>query len=128
MTADHTADALDLDALRKVAEAATPPPWYVVRLPGHEFAADVGTTPDPDVGQAVAAATLADPACLIEDAEHIAAFDPATVLTLLDRLEAAEAKVARVRAVHADAGDGWCLGCDAECPCATWDALRGESS
>ena len=30
------------------------------------------------------------------DAAHIAAFDPPTVLALLDRLEAAEAKVARV--------------------------------
>jgi len=31
-----------------------------------------------------------------EDVEHIATFDPPTVLALLDRLEAAEAKVARV--------------------------------
>ena len=44
------------------------------------------------------------------------------------RAQAAEATVARVRAVHANAGDGWCLGCDADWPCATWDALRGEPS
>lgn len=80
-----TADALDLDALRKVAEA---------------------------VGDSW------EPVCLRQP----------TVLALLDRLEAAEAKAARVEAVHADAGDGWCLGCDADWPCATWGALRGEPS
>lgn len=85
MTADHTADTLDLDALRFIGEAN--------RTSG-----------------------------------HTAQLRPETVLALLDRLETAEAKVARVEAVHADAGDGWCLGCDADWPCATWDALRGESS
>lgn len=58
MTADHTADAFDLAALRRVAEAAAPPNVEVGVL-----------------------------------------LDPPTVLTLLDRLEAAEAKVARVEAL-----------------------------
>ena len=42
-------------------------------------------------------------------------------------LDADRAKVARVESVHANAGDGWCLGCDADWPCRTWDALRGDS-
>lgn len=35
----------------------------------------------------------------VEDAEHMVTFDPPTVLALLDRLAAAEAKVARAEAL-----------------------------
>lgn len=49
--------------------------------------ADVGTTPDPDEGQAIAAATTASSACLIEDAAHIASWHPQVALAVADWLD-----------------------------------------
>lgn len=68
------------------------------------------------------------------DAEHIAAFDPPTVLELLDRLERAEAAVERVRELAAECernnlwlarwyDAGGCLSINAELRLA--DALDG---
>jgi hypothetical protein len=74
VSADLLRQAADrLDAL---ADAAEPGPWFVVRIPGHSDYADVGTTPDPDVGIAVCYATLAQPSCPIENAAYIAAMSP----------------------------------------------------
>ena len=84
----------DLTNLRKIAEAATPGPWvygdnrdglgnklHPAKFPGkYNPIADFEYTED-------------------EDAEHIATFDPMTVLSLITRLEQAEAVVARVREV-----------------------------
>lgn len=79
------------------------------------------------------------------DARHMAAFDPPTVLALIARAEAAEAKIAAVRELHAAkhgekpvyASDDWhaerepvewvsyavCTGCSASYPCPTIAAL-----
>lgn len=95
-------EPLDLAALREIASAATEGPWRVykdtlgaLRSEAVETAwthgdADEDTEPVTDW-------------CLPEDAAHIAAFDPQTALTLLDRLEAADARWARVEAELADA-------------------------
>lgn len=88
----------DLTNLRKIAEASTPGPWvygdnrdglgnklHPAKFPGkYNPISDFEYTED-------------------EDAEHIATFDPPTVLALLARLEQAEQAVARAREVAA----GW---------------------
>lgn len=98
-----TAPDLDLAALRKAAEAATPGPW---RHPDHGsvFAAD---SEQPD-GTHVAVARCGDEwvpsgglMCWRQakaNAVHIAAFDPPTCLALLDRLDAAERELTQLRA------------------------------
>lgn len=81
---------LDLDHLRRVAEAATPGPWEQER-DGH-IVCEATVRGD----------LVAEASHWTTDAAHIAAFDPPTVLALIDRLEAAEAKVARVAALADD--------------------------
>ena len=89
---------LDLAELRKVAEAATQGIWYVRRDSILSSATEGSLIPR------IAGETGSD-----ENAEHIAAFDPATVLALLDRLEDAEAAE--------DEHDQ----CPAQCPvCGDW--------
>lgn len=75
----------DLTALRALAEKATPGPWTVR---GHEVIseANLGT---------VQAPWIADVDGPFEDAQFIAAANPSVVLSLLDRLERAEAKAKR---------------------------------
>ena len=69
-----------------------------------------------------------------EDAAHIAGMDPTTVLALLDRLEAAEAAVERVREMHRELrNSGSALYPDPLCecgdrwPCPTITALDGDA-
>lgn len=73
---------IDLDALEAVARAATPGPWHQ----GAHYIGAGGEPYDPEafVGQA----------SILCDAEHIAAFDPPTVLTLIAKLREAEAVIA----------------------------------
>ena len=89
---------LDPDHLRRVAEAATPGRWLVTHDP-------MGTHVETDLdhmGRIVKGSSLDRGAEFVEqDAAHIAAFDPPTVLELIDRLEAAEAKVAGAEEVRA---------------------------
>ena len=79
----------NLDQLRQVAERATPGPWECVE--GDEafgLGAPVGClTWDDHSGEVFKK----------EDAEHVATFDPPTVLALIERVESAEAAVQRVR-------------------------------
>lgn len=77
---------LDLSALRKVAEAATPGPWSALgtgRSGGdHWYVCDEG--------EAIASISAQDginEAQREPDATHMATFDPPTVLALLDELE-----------------------------------------
>ena len=69
---------IDLDALEAVARAATPGPWHQ----GAHYIGAGGEPYDPEavVGQA----------SILCDAEHIAAFDPPTVLALIAKLREAE--------------------------------------
>ena len=98
----------ELGRLREVAEAATPGPWYWEPPSGEDWPQSdeslltrhrgEGDDYDPDVLSAWgydASGTHASD----EDRTHISTFDPPTVLALLDRLEAAEAKVARAQAL-----------------------------
>ena len=97
---------MNLDELRKVAEAATPGPWHAEKKPsslecdGKTFDAWMVYTDD----------DLASGFWAYEgdaDMEHIATFDPPTVLALLDVTEAASNLDAHI------ALNGGChLGCD----------------
>lgn len=135
-----TTPPLDLPALRDIANAATPGPWatYDAGGPGDDWPIEAGPEAEylghsPDDG---VRAGFTEP-----DATHIAAFDPPTVLALIDRAEAAEKKVAAVRELHAHKhydkygrshkepqGHGaWCTFCGNapdDC-CATIKALDG---
>lgn len=71
---------IDVKRLREVAEAATPGPWSDDRTEGNVWA--------PGNRERVAQTFARH---YWQDTEHIATFDPPTVLALLDRLEAAEA-------------------------------------
>ena len=75
----------NLAEIRARAEAATPEPWEIIG--GGEYVTGVGLI----IGREC------DGGVTSEDAAHIAGMDPTTVLALLDRLEAAEAAVERVR-------------------------------
>lgn len=71
---------LDLKRLREIANAATPGPWRAA-----EYGA-VMTMENEDVAQG-------DLGQVEENAAHIAAFNPETVIALLDRIEALEKKL-----------------------------------
>lgn len=86
MTEEH-AEALDLGKLREVASAATPGPWGRATTDGMGWAVHRG--------EHETVALYADR----DDAEHIATFDPPTVLALIERVERAEAAVERVRTI-----------------------------
>ncbi|WP_102157666.1 ead/Ea22-like family protein [Zhihengliuella halotolerans] len=86
---------LDLSDLREIASAATDGPWTHQPYGGQNQNGDFsgGSLFGGDGEYLVS--EVAD-----EDGAHIAAFDPPTALALIDRLEAAEAAVARVEALH----------------------------
>lgn len=84
---------LNLNELRKVAEAATPGPWEVA-----DEGYDERYVYDSASGQMCWTPDLPGHWSLA-DATHIATFDPPTVLALLDRVAELEAKVARVEAL-----------------------------
>lgn len=87
----------DIERLREIAAKATPGPWRKSLFEGDDgtphigdfgwtvYGCPAGETEDSEQGRA--------------DADYIAEADPSTVLALLDRLEAAEAAVERVRAL-----------------------------
>lgn len=90
----------DIHAWRKVAEAATPGVWTAL--------VD-GVYVDPqwtDEGWLTYEAEIVELESEDDephpDAAHIATFDPPTIFSILDRLEAAAAKVARVEALAAE--------------------------
>ena len=86
---------LNLTKLRKIAEAATPGPWNLHTLRTDETH-DIRGSIDDEADIVIYAE------CEDADAAHVATFDPPTVLALIDRLEAAEAKVERVRTALAN--------------------------
>ncbi len=90
---------IDVDALRMVAEGATPGPWEI-----YDDGESVGVC-DSDVGDWIAglgegrAFNTSASKDGVYDAAFIAAANPETVLALLDRLQAAEGAVERVRSL-----------------------------
>ena len=105
MTDDHKADPLDLDALETVARKATPGPWAmttdgdVYRIEEDE---DEIVPTEPVVSTEWLRGAGTRQLRLSEsDANHIANFDPPTVLALLAALKEARAGLA----------DAWDEGC-----------------
>lgn len=95
----QTPPPLDLATLRVIAEGATEGPWriYTVTDSGGRSAAVETAWAHDEQGEDT---ELVTDWCSPEDAAHIAAFDPPTVLALIARVEAAEAKIAAVRELH----------------------------
>ncbi|RKS19671.1 Ead/Ea22-like protein [Arthrobacter sp. AG1021] len=85
---------INLDTLRKTAEAATPGPWDLYSTQDYEVFCAANFT---DSNYDPPAVTYGSDRS--EDAEFIATFNPETVLALLSRLEQAEQAVQRVREV-----------------------------
>lgn len=93
----------DLTALRRIAEAATPGPWrndgqldpHIVYDDDWSIAEATRYDHDQPLGASRGPGYI-DP---LANAAHIAAFNPATALRLLARLERAEADAARLREV-----------------------------
>ena len=81
---------MNREELRRLAEAATPGPW-------ESYDRGIGWEVWADGAPLNSAFRDTFPAY---DAAYIAATDPAAVLDLLDRLDAAEARLAAVRALH----------------------------
>lgn len=102
---------IDLDVLRKTAEAATPGPWRIYRGDANEgrgAAVETEWAHD-EAGEDTEPVT---DWCVTGDAAHIAAFDPPTAIALLDRIKELEAMFldkfarhegAKMRAVTAEA-------------------------
>ena len=124
------------EKLRKLAEAATPGPW---EADGGEISQHWSSL-EPWL-EIVGKREACGPYCYggtagverTEDAEFIAAANPASVLGLLDQLDAAEAKLAAVRALHfgeyvEDDDRNRCFECGDEWPCPTIRALDGEAA
>ena len=85
---------MELNELRKTAEAATPGPWDLYSTQDYEVFCAANFT---DSNYDPPAVTYGSDRS--EDAEFIATFNPETALALLSRLEQAEQAVARVREV-----------------------------
>lgn len=81
--------ALDLAALRKVAEAATPGEWDASCIGSEGYHLMATNTDGPKRRIVVARCTYEKWETDRANAEHIAAFHPATVLALLDLIESA---------------------------------------
>ena len=88
----------NLDDLEAVARAATPGPWVAT---GTRAWGDPYLEVLPVFGVVESADSDMAHACIdpLEngDAEHIATFDPPTVLALIERLKQAEARIAEAR-------------------------------
>lgn len=97
MTEQTNETPLDLGRLREVAEGATPGSWEMTRE-GQSHPRDSVA----DVADERGVPVFADccgytGSALTQDAEHIATFDPPTVLALIERLERAEMTLDQVR-------------------------------
>ena len=115
MTENTRHETPDVAELRRLAEAATPGPWYLDGpwWYGDDDSAYCISTAE-DAGRI--AVTIAPPRYIFggerevrdANARFIAAANPATVLALLDAAaerDALAAKVERVRALHKSSGD-----------------------
>ncbi|KAA1063427.1 ead/Ea22-like family protein [Enterobacter mori] len=88
---------IDKRALREAAEKATPGPWYVHDKPCEDGNYGIDTSDKEFLAEAVVWWGFARQSIWREeDAKHIAAANPATVLALLDELEAAEKRIAEL--------------------------------
>lgn len=112
-------DITDLTRMKAVAEAATPGPWrFGVMSFDHPFVYAAGLAvahPHLDDDEPARAAGIAD---------HIATFDPPTVLALIAEVQRARAEgAAEVRAAVEALANEWATGCGAygiQLTCADW--------
>ncbi|EQA1635876.1 ead/Ea22-like family protein [Enterobacter hormaechei] len=87
----------DKRALREAAEKATPGPWYVHDKPCEDGNYGIDTSDKEFLAEAVVWWGFARQSIWREeDAKHIAAANPATVLALLDELEAKDKQIAEL--------------------------------
>lgn len=93
-------DELDLTKLREVAEAATPGPWEsVVSTYSSEYS-DYEGARIPGVAEDISDYYIGTvPPLEVDDAAHIATFDPPTVLELIDEIERLRETLATVKAI-----------------------------
>lgn len=85
---------IDKQALREAAEKATPGPWYVHDKPCEDGNYGIDTSDKEFIAEAVVWWGFSRQSIWREeDAKHIAAANPATVLALLDELEAKERRI-----------------------------------
>ncbi len=92
---------LDLNQLREIAEAATPWPWEssMVRVEPDADNALRGAGVIRDGNGSIVLMVANGPEILVSDATHIAAFDPPTVLALIDEIELLRETLATVRSI-----------------------------
>lgn len=92
---------IDTKAIRAAAEAAAPGPWKQVG--GVLYDKDFDSIFAAGYGIGLGQADTRDPTCKRkENGEFLKQINPATILELLDRLEAAEKDAARYRAIAAN--------------------------
>lgn len=85
---------IDKRALREAAEKATPGPWYVHDKPCEDGNYGIDTSDKEFLAEAVVWWGFSRQSIWREeDAKHIAAANPATVLALLDELEAKDRRI-----------------------------------
>ncbi|MEG6059281.1 ead/Ea22-like family protein [Enterobacter roggenkampii] len=90
---------IDKRALREAAEKATPGPWYVHDKPCEDGNYGIDTSDKEFLAEAVVWWGFSRQSIWREeDAKHIAAANPATVLALLDELEAKDKRIAELEA------------------------------
>ena len=88
---------IDKRALREAAEKATPGPWYVHDKPCEDGNYGIDNSDKEFLAEAVVWWGFARQSIWREeDAKHIAAANPATVLALLDELEAKDKQIAEL--------------------------------
>jgi hypothetical protein len=89
---------IDKQALREAAEKATPGPWYVHDKPCEDGNYGIDTSDKEFLAEAVVWWGFSRQSIWREeDAKHIAAANPATVLALLDELEAKDKQIADLK-------------------------------
>ena len=91
---------LDLTKLREIAEAATPGPWEsVVSTYSSEYG-DYKGARIPGVAEEISDYYIGTvPPLYVDDAAHIAAFDPPTALLLIDEIERLRTALIELRRV-----------------------------
>ena len=92
----------DLKEFWEIAQNTTPGPWWAIDIPERMSGEPAKTVIDS--GPSLICYEVVHDF----DAEHIATFDPPTVLELLARLEAAEAKIAAIEAAAEREHAGGC--------------------
>lgn len=90
---------LNLDAMRKIAEAATPGPWIIDSLESGEHGVFIEDG-NPDYLKLGCASAIVASHLVGKNADYLEAFDPETVLALITRLEQAERELVAAKSTQ----------------------------